>query len=375
MSRRILFLLIIFFLPVLTSAQSGKKKKEAQRKEFALNNYYIAMNVNALLTGYTGLIEYKLDSIIARETVSQTKANQVFLKSALINTTSQTAFHSDPLAAAIDTWALCYQLSDYFSTGECQEIYGAACPEAKKVYDLFATNFENGLRDYFTEEDRQGLRKYAAKYPIMDKYLNRRSIIYEISAWVSEEELRLKSGLLNMNDLMRDLSNQLEYYSAILPKQTIWQLDQRMAGLGVPDSLGLLLADMRRMLAASSLFLENSDAFIRENRDTVLASIDYQRRVTLALMQRERIAVLEAMSAERQAVLEALHQEREAAQDFLGMQQEAFTRDVNNLSNEMISLSVASGKEMIDYIFIRMMMLTAGLAIVVILGVIVYKRL
>ncbi len=375
MKSRMLILLCVLCPLSILHAQTKKKLLERQRKQFELSNYYLSMNMNALLTGYTGLIEYKLDSVTAQETSPDLRARQVFLKSAIITSMSQTAFHSDPLAAAIDTWALCYQLTDYFDSRECREEYGAACTESKEIFDLLAMNFRNGLEDFIDEEDLNGVRTFASNHPIMDNYLNRRSIIYEISDWISEEELRLKSGLLNMNDLMRDLSNQLEYYAATIPKQTMWQLDQRIAEFGATDSVALLMEDMRRMLSATSLLLENSDALIRENRDTLFFTIDTQRRLTLAMLRQERVALLEAMSLERQAVLEALHQEREEAQAFVDQQREAMIGDVNTLSNDMVSLSVASGKEMVDYVFFKLLILTAILGLVIILGIVAYKRL
>ena len=81
------------------------------------------------------------------------------------------------------------------------------------------------------------------------------------------------------------------------------------------------------------------------------------------------------MSREREAVFEALNQEREEAQLFIAGQREAMTGDLNTLSNDMVSLSVASGKEMVDYVFFKLIILTVILGIVVIVGIVMYKRL
>ncbi len=372
----ILLLCLSFCFTGTINAQSKKSKRlqEDQRKKFALSNYYISMNMNALLTGYSGLIERKLDSVAVTEKSPTIRSKQIFLKSTLLTSLAQASFHSDPLAAAIDSWSYSYQLIDYFGTKECNDIYGKACPEMEGVFRQLATNYENGLSEYLSAEDLDGLRRFAANHPIRDEYLNRRSIIYEISEWISSNQLGLKTGLLSMTDLMRDLSNQLEYYSATLPKQTLWQMDMRLGELQ-PDSLLTLVGDMQRLLHASTILMEHTDEIIRDNRDTLLSGIDYQRKATLALMQREREAILDAMSLERQAVMDALHSEREEAQVFVDQQRQALIGDVNTLSNDMVSLSIASAKEMVDYVFFKLFILTGILGVVILLGIVAYKRL
>ncbi len=373
--RKILIILILTSIAGAGFGQSAKKLRENQRRQFELNNYYISMNINALLTAYTGVIEFKLDSLSAIEPSASVRNHQLFLKSTLITTISQTAFHSDPLAAAIDSWAMCYQLINYFETSVCREEYGGACSVMQDVFSRYATNYENGLSQYINEEDRAAIAEFAGQYPVTDKYLNRRSIIFELSAWISEEELRLKTGLLNMNDLMRDVGNQLEYYSSIIPKQTMWQMDMRLGEFMQPDSLSTLLSEMQRLLNVSADLMEETDDMIRDNRDTLLANLDLQRRLTLSMMRQERIAAMETLTSERQAVLEAMRQERLEIQDFMEAQRMEVTKDMTTMSGGVLDHSADIGERLVDYVFLRVLILVAVSGIFVIAAIFVYKRL
>jgi hypothetical protein len=373
-SRRIIFFLFAVIIAFTVNAQSKKKLQESQRAQFDLNSYYIAMNVNELLTAYTSRIEFQMDSIMAMEESADVRTRQLFLKSTLVTLISQTAFHSDPLAAAIDSWAMCYQLADYFETSDCAEEYGMACPAMRSLFLNYASRYDTGLSDHISEEDQEGLRKFAANYPIIDSYLTRRSIIYEISSYISNEQLRLKTGLINMNALVRDVSNQLEYYSTVLPKQTMWQMDMRLGEFIQSDSMALLMNDLRRTLNATASLLEKSEELLQYNRDTILSNVDYQRRVTMASISRERIEALNAISAEREAVLQSFRTERIEAQQFMQQQREFLSEDMTKMTTGALEQSTGVGKALVDYVFLRILILTGILGILVFAGIWFLKK-
>ncbi|MEJ2004325.1 MAG: hypothetical protein P8X57_05020 [Cyclobacteriaceae bacterium] len=371
---RILSVILMAGIVFNANAQNRNKLQESQRAQFDLNNYYISMNVNELLTAYTSRIEYQMDSLMEIESSPEFRTRQLFLKSTLINTISQTAFHSDPLAAAIDSWAMCYQLADYFDTSDCAAEYGIACPVMQNLFLNYASRYETGLSDHISEEDQNGLRLFSQQYPIIDNYLTRRSIIYEISSYISNEQLRLKTGLINMNALVRDVSNQLEYYSAMLPKQTMWEMDMRMGEFIRPDSMALLMHDMRRTLNATAGLLEKSEELLKYNRDTLLANVDYQRRLTMSSISNERIEALSAISTEREAVLNSLRNERMEVQQFMSEQRELLSRDMTAMTGGMLDQTEGIGKGLVDYVFYRVLILTGILVLMVFAGIWFLKR-
>ncbi len=372
--RRTICILCVLGIAITVNAQSKKKLQESQRAQFDLNNYYISMNVNELLTAYTSRIEFQMDSIMAIEESATMRTQQLFLKSTLVTSVSQAAFHSDPLAAAIDSWAMCYQLANYFESSDCAAEYGMACPVMRDLFMNYASRYDIGLSDHISEEDQEGIRRFASNYPVIDSYLTRRSIIYEISSYISNEQLRLKTGLMNMNALVRDVSNQLEYYSTVLPKQTMWQMDMRLGEFIRPDSMALLMHDMRRTLNATASLLEKSEELLEQNRDTILANVDYQRRVTMSSISRERIEALNAISAEREAVLQSFRTERIEAQQFMQEQREFLSEDMFNMTSSALEQSTGVGKELVDYVFFRILILTAILAVLIFGGIWFLKK-
>ncbi len=331
------------------------------------------MNMHELLTVYSRRIEWKLDSLIEHEPSSEMRMNQIALKSILLGSIAETSIHPDPLAAAIDSWVLCYQLIDYFESERCSEIYGLACPEMQSLFSEYVVGYINGLSKYISEEDRASLRTYASRYPVQDDYLSRRSIIFEISNWISSDQLGIKGGLLSMPDLMRYMGNQLEYFSATMPKQVVWQMDKRLSALQA-DSMMILLTDMQRMLDASASLLENAEDIIRDNRDTLLSNLDYQRRVTLYMIRQERIETLKALTQERIEILNAIRQERLGIQNFVESQREAITSDVSSGSTGMMNQSGEMVRELIDYMFIRVLILGGLFAGVIFLAIWFYKK-
>ena len=367
--------IMMLFLAFSSFAQSKKKLHEQRRQQFALNNQYLAINMNALLTGFTSRIEFEMDSVILLETDPVIRQHQIQLKSLLVTSISQAAFHSDALVAAIDSWTMCYQFVDFSVTPQCRDQYGNACDVIRNLFNRYARYFEDGLHDYIDEEDRNGIRDFATENPVFDIYLTRKTIVHELSEWVSSDEFRLKSGLINMNDLMRLATDQLEYYASVAPKQAMWQLDMRLGEMVTPDSLALLMNDMRRVLNASADMLEQSREILRVNRDTILANLDYQRRMSFYSISREREQAMQAISEEREIVMETLHQERLAVQDFMAEQRQLVTSDINGMTGNMLDQSVDAGKELIDYMFFRLLILSGIGVVFIFIAIWVFRKL
>lgn len=371
----------VFFILCICSnmavAQNKVKKgmREGKRKEVDLSNYYITLKLQNSLSYLSGILEWSIDSLIRKEPDVMIQNNLVSLKYNLINVLSKTAFHSDPLLGAIDSWALDYQLVDYFKSGNCDSLYGQHCAFFANVFDRYLSGYEKELGPYVSEEDRQELKTFATKYPIRDSNLNRQSVVPYISAWVSEDELKIKSGLLTMTDLMRDMSFRVQYYSEMVPKQAKWQLENTLQTYLMKDSITNMMNTMHNLMLVSASTIGSTEDMINFNRDSILANIDYHRRISLHFLQNERIATLEAMSKEREILLEAMQNERKAIEVFAAGERKAMVEDFKAMSSEILRESVSVGKELIDYIFIKSLILIAMVSAFLILGLFIYKRM
>lgn len=376
-TRSIVFVLISIAL--LSDAYGQKQKDrgllESKRKEFDLNNYYITLNLQNALVLATGVLEWRLDSLVQTEGSSAIRSNLVKLKYNLISVISKTTLHSDPLVGALDSWTLAQQLVNYFSDSSLDALYRSNRNALLISMKRYLAAYEKALSPYVSEQNREQVATFAANNPILDAQLNRRSIVPQLAAWVSSDELRLKSSLLTMTDLMRDLSFRLNFYSEMIPKQARWQIESAMDEILPKDSLAVLIYDSKHLMHKATHTLETMDSLINVNRDTLLSVIDYQRIVSLRFLQQERIAMVNAMGGEREMMVKALQEERQAMQQFASGEREAMTEDMRDIGNEMMGKSIPVGKELIDYIFLRSLLLIGLLGLLTLAGIVIVRKM
>jgi hypothetical protein len=242
------------------------------------------------------------------------------------------------------------------------------------MFRQYTAGYEKALSKYVSEQNQQDLKNFSKNHPILNDNLSRKSVVTSVSAWVTEDELRLKSGLLTMTDLLRDMSFRLQYYSEMLPKQTKWQMENSWRTYMGSDSLTTLISTMQQVLDVSARTLEKSEAIINYNRDTVLSNINYQRILSFQAIRNERIAVLDALTKERAIFLETLQNERKAMQEYMSQERAAAMADMKEMGHGMMDQTLPVGKELVDYIFWKVLMVVAIVGIFFMAGSLLIKR-
>jgi hypothetical protein len=340
-----------------------------------VSNYYVAINIHDALTYYTGKLEWTIDSLRNIEDDPQIRNNLTFLKYTTTNAISRASLHNDPVAAALDTWALTYQMENYFNDEGATSKYGNSTDELANIFVDFRNDYEADYQKYINEKAIGELKAFAESNPIENDLLNRKSVSPNLSEWLGEESLGLKGGLLTVTDLVRDLNNRLEYFAEMLPKQTKWQVEYELGEFMTEDSLGIFLDNISNTLMETSQFLGNTESLINYNRDTLLANIEYQRLATLYAIRQERIETMETLAEEREIIMEALQNERLAVQDFASGERAILMADVEELSGRLIDQSTTIGKELIDYIFFKVIILLVIVGLFFVGGVVLWKKL
>ena len=118
------------------------------------------------------------------------------------------------------------------------------------------------------------------------------------------------------------------------------------------ESLPGLVSDEREvMLTAFRAELKTLEQMVHEQRLAAQEFVSTERATALGQLAGEREAVLAAITAERQAALDALRAERSAA-----------TADLERLSAALV-----------DRVFLRVAQLLAGIAFVVMLGLLAFR--
>ena len=367
-------ILIAFFLSSFVSGQEKRGLLEKKRTDAAISNYYITLNLEDGLLRITGLIEWQIDSLVAIEQNARVRNNLMHLKYDLISVLTRSTFNSDPLMAALDTWALDYQLVNYLASKACDELYNNHNRVIRTTMLQDLASFEKGLGPYISGASKQELKNFADENPIYNERLHRKTVVGAISAWVSEDELRLKSGLLTMTDLMRDMSFRLNYFSEMLPKQARWQVESSLSEFTPKDSLLLLLKSTNRLMMSSAQLVERADELIAFNRDTLLSAIDYERIAAMRALKQERVEVLKAMSSQRELVMNGLQEERKALELFATSERIATLSEIKKISREMMTDTIPLGKTLIDYVFVRSLMLIGLLGFFILAGMVIWKR-
>ncbi|HBH25489.1 MAG TPA: hypothetical protein DDY13_18990 [Cytophagales bacterium] len=356
-------------------AQEKKGAFKRKRKKVEVSNYYVAINIHDALTYYTGKLEWTIDSLRNIEDDPQIRNNLTFLKYTTTNAISRASLHNDPVAAALDTWALTYQMENYFNDEGATSKYGNSTDELANIFVDFRNDYEADYQKYINEKAIGELKAFAESNPIENDLLNRKSVSPNLSEWLGEESLGLKGGLLTVTDLVRDLNNRLEYFAEMLPKQTKWQVEYELGEFMTEDSLGIFLDNISNTLMETSQFLGNTESLINYNRDTLLANIEYQRLATLYAIRQERIETMETLAEEREIIMEALQNERLAVQDFASGERAILMADVEELSGRLIDQSTTIGKELIDYIFFKVIILLVIVGLFFVGGVVLWKKL
>lgn len=376
MVKHLSTLLVLFSILGPCCAQTGRETKvfEDERRDIALTNYYIALNLHSLLDRYTEKVAWTVDSLTQTETDQEIRQNLRLLKYNLVNVLAKTSFHADPLAGALDSWVLGYQLSNYFGQPACPARYGHHCEDLRALFRQYTQAYEKGLDAYIPDSLTVKAQQFARNHPIENTQLGRASVIPRLSAWLSEDELRIKSSLFTMTDLLRDLTFRMEYYAEMLPKQTQWQIEHELGAILPEDSLSAVVRDAHELLRLTTQTLAKTEALINANRDTLLYTIDYQRTASFRELRRERIAAFETLAQERALILEAVRLEREALQAFIEAQRIATMADAQVLTSEALLDTKEIGKELIDYVFLRVLLLMLLSGIIVAILVWFYRK-
>lgn len=372
--RLALLLVLIAQMPVCSQTQKASGLFGSKRRSVGISNYYIKLNTQDGLTSLCGIIEWKVDSLIGREPSPAVRKTLSNLKYQLIVVMANTTLHTDPVVGALDTWALLQQLVQYFSEERSDTLYHWHNREIRRTLEKFEDGYDLWLSPYISDQVRQELQEFSRRFPIQNERFIRRSVVPSMSAWISEDELRLKSSVLTMADLMRDLSYRMNFYAEMVPKQTLWQVEGAISGFMPKDTLSKLVTSTNEVMNATVQLMENVEALVGYNRDTILSQLDYLRIESFNAIRQERIAAFESVANEREVVLKTLQQERMALENFFTRERIAALEEVDRMGRDLLAESIPVGKELIDYIFFRVLFALTVIGFFILGGIFLYRR-
>ena len=302
--------------------------------------------VNDLADRLAGALERTADRIGTESRDPWVRRRALAFKVDVIPAVYNAAYRADPLVAAVDTWALAFQVGEWVKTGAGRDAFGTQQALARaEAHDLLA-DADAAVRGMTAspkafDAARVKVQSWVAKHPIEHAFSSRSSVAPVLAEWRSED----RSAFLavgEVTDTIQNVSERLNTYAAQLPRQVRWQAELLVAELadehGGPGLLGAAGEAVREVLAAE--------------RKAVLEDVNGQRQQTLDYLTAERIAALAGLRQERVEALTA----------------------VEALQGRVVDSAVARLRSVVDSVLWRLAVLLAVLMFsAATLGVLVYR--
>jgi hypothetical protein len=334
----------------------------------AVSGAVLRGRVNDLVDRFAGRIEETADRIDAETRTGGGRRRGVALKVDVIPAVYTAGYRVDPLAAAIDVWALAFQLDAYMDTGPARGAFGShqelvQATVREVIADADTVVRSVVIRPEHFDQARSRVETWARAHPISYSVASRPSSASVLAELRSDEQDAFQA-VGSMSDTVEALSERLNTYAMQLPKQARWhseilasELAAEMAAalaldrtLGDVHDVGAAARSASEVLKDLSRLFDVEREILETERRSVLAGIDQQRLESLGFVTAERHALVAAARDERLALVAALRQERIEA-----------IAEVDAIKTRAIVASLAGLKDLVDYAFWRVAVLLASL--------------
>ena len=185
----------------------------------------LRVRVNDLTDRFAGRIEDVADRIGLETSAVGARRRALALKTDVIPAVYTAGYRLDPLASAIDVWALAFQFNAYVHTGAGRAAFGAQQPlvqttATEVLADADAVIRSIVVRPEHFDEARGKVERFAQAHPISQSFGSRPSAASVLAELRSEQDAFVAVGAVT--DTVGDLSERLNTYVALLPKQARW---------------------------------------------------------------------------------------------------------------------------------------------------------
>lgn len=377
MTLRIIPLLIIICLCIDIQAQDKKGVFKKKRKKVGVENYTLYLELHDVAIEYSTKIDYKTDSLFNANNVAFHKGLFDFRIRSL-QTLEHVLYRSDAVIAFLDSWVFGIQMVNYLNTPESREYLDFGHSTMLALFEEYINEFPEIYSDLL-EADPELLEAqmvdFSTTNPISNHHLIRTSIIDGTAQWVGESKLGLTGGLYTITDLLRNMSDRLNYHAEFTPKMIEYNVESTVGEILGTDSIGPMLDRSLSSLLLISQTLDSIDVMVYSVADTLLADVDRQRRETLYFISSERKAVMEQISGERMAVLAHVTEERKAIEKLIREERQLSFDQLEAIITNTTDRSFDRIDDLANRIFFKVLILMAIIAIGLVLAAVAYKKL
>jgi hypothetical protein len=312
-------------------------------------------------------IERTADTLLAVTSDPTVRRRVILWQASAIPALQEAVLAPDPLIAAMDIYAYCLQMRDYFDHGDGAALFGDAQPivqsRTPKLVEAAHQFLDEVVRQKRTQYKGARLEAWAREHPIRGTgaQFYRESLIGDYVEMLGSQGAGAVATLGQVTENVELISERLRFVNETGLKQVRW------SAMLLADDLASGLPDFVRQERQAVL-----DA-LRGERIAALRDIDRQRVLTLRALHNERRAAFadlsemhfRALTDERIAVLDALRGERIAVLDALRTERIAALASIDST----VGRSVEQSKGVIDHAVWRLGELLVVL--VVLIGLVV----
>jgi len=264
------------------------------------------------------------------------------------------AFNQDPFAGLIELWALAGQQRAFFTEGDGKDAFGDLQACVTETSNQLEQEAEQLAAKIMPDENFERLKprvaEWVAAHPIEGRLFVRPTAQADLAALVHSTGQTGLKAMGSMEETFRDLNDRIAILSVQMPLEARWQAEYLIHSLfeeRLSEPTDTLVESMNDI----SAFLEDFEAALGNQTTRLLDAFTLEREAAFAAIEEERKLILEAVNGERVAVVDSFNAEVD----------EALTR------------VEATGRDLIDHFFQRLIgvLVAIGIFIFIMVAVLI----
>ncbi len=361
----------------------GGKTKDHVVEGTRVTSMQLRLRVQSLVNPMTGIVADAADKVIDESDDPEVRRAALRWKVAAVPAVRESLFERYPIVALLDTWALSYQMMDYFETGPGKAAFKdyayVGYDAAKKINERMKFLYDDINVDDPMNDAATMLKKWAAHHPVKGQFDSRENITNRATEMTLQLGLSLGGAVDAMVTSVEDLSRKLDVYSDQLPSQARWEaqlfvheasdeyeIEETFASMAPfmevsTETLTQAKASMQEMPSVIAKEREAALEEFRATTDKALATFSQERKAIMAQFTDERKAVMGELHQARALVMEDIHREMDRFVTALGDERAHLVKDVEIMRSRLIEDAFHRLLILLGLIALYLTLLTIGI--------------
>lgn len=305
--------------------------------------------VRSFYSEFAKVMAQTTDSIIKNTTDAKIAANAIILKMNSAMQLSKAAYQTIPEAALVDVWIFIYQLDDFLSSQNGQQLFGDYQPWLTQTGLYLKKRIEKTSINLRGREKQQALKSFVTQYseenPFRDLKLTRGDILPGLIAHLGLTDSTYVKSTGSMAEVMTDISERIGIISEQLSNQIEWQkqlFNVKWQNDSLPQQM-MARVDSITLLISRLVALAN-------NTPEMAGQISVRLREELSPMLFE-------LGAQMHLSVIQLSQQREELQKFLDQQRAHITESLDKTSQDLIKAATDSVVQIVRSLILYLILL------------------